>query len=60
MNDTKDLVSAMIDYHLMLKVKSMMDQFMEGLNEMGVLQKIQEQPLLWEPLQNCFFVQIPY
>ena len=53
MNNTKDLVSAMIDYHLMLKVKSMMYQFMEGLSEMGVLKKIQEQPLLWEPLFLC-------
>ena len=48
--DKESVASAIINYHLMIKVKSCMDQFMEGLQALGLLQKIQSSPSLWEPL----------
>ena len=34
----------------MAKVKCIMDQFMEGLKVLGLLDKIKQQPSVWEPL----------
>ena len=45
-----EVASAMVDFHLMAKVKCIMDQFMEGLNVFGLLDKIKQQPSVWEPL----------
>jgi len=45
-------LNALTDYHLMVKVKSSMDQFADGLNALGVLSKIRENPDVWE----SFFV----
>ena len=52
MQDRDGLVSAMIDFHLMAKVKCIMDHFVEGLKTGGLLDSIIQQPNLWEP----FFV----
>ena len=49
--DNKEEISrAIVDYHLMAKVKCIMDQFMEGLKEFGLLTNIKEQPTFWEPM----------
>ena len=45
-----EVCSALIDYHLMAKVKGVMDQFMDGLNAFGLLDHIKRNPPLWEPL----------
>ena len=50
MQDRDENASALIDFHLMAKVKSIMDQFMEGLKAGGMLDGIVQQPSLWEPL----------
>ena len=46
----KEVLSAIIDFHFMAKVKCVMDQFMEGLKAVGLLAKIQLQPAVWEPM----------
>ena len=51
-----EVASAMVDFHLMAKVKCIMDQFMEGLNVFGLLDKIKQQPSIWEPL----YTQVHY
>ena len=43
------LLSTILDFHLMLKVKASMDQFLEGLQTLGVLSEVKSQPLLFEP-----------
>ncbi len=50
MSDKSRLRSALVDYHCMLKVKAAMDQFAEGLQELGVLQLIKQYPELMKPL----------
>ncbi|KAL5491583.1 hypothetical protein EMCRGX_G016897 [Ephydatia muelleri] len=48
--DLKPLIlSTILDFHLMLKVKASMDQFLEGLQTLGVLSEVKSQPLLFEP-----------
>ena len=44
------MVSALVDFHVMAKVKCIMDQFMEGLKALGLLFKIQANPNVWEPM----------
>jgi len=48
-----DKASVLIDYHLIIKVKCYIDQFMSGLETLGVLSRLQHNPLLWKP----FFVR---
>ena len=50
--DKQEIISSLIDYHCMIKVKAVMDQFIEGLSVLGVLDAIKENPLWFEP----FFV----
>ena len=33
--DKKEIISALLDYHVMLKVKGAMDQYMDGLEALG-------------------------
>lgn len=40
----------MIYYHMMAKVKSAMDQYVEGLKIYGLLDKIQTNPDVWRPM----------
>ena len=44
--DIPNLKSALIDHHCMLKVKAAMDQYTEGLQQLGVLDLIQKYPHL--------------
>ena len=45
-----ELVSALLDFNLMAKVKCCMDQFMEGLTSLDLLSSIRSQPTIWKPL----------
>ena len=42
--DKADLQSVLLDYHCFLKVKSEMDQFVEGLGTTGVLNFLRNSP----------------
>ena len=50
LNDKSTLKSALVDYHCLLKVKAAMDQFCDGLQQMGVLQLVRTHPKLLKPL----------
>ena len=45
-----EIISSLVDYHCMTKMKAVMDQFKEGLAVLGVLKSIQENPHWWQPL----------
>ena len=47
--DRAVLSTALLDYHLMVKVKMEMDEFREGLQTLGTLDMIKENPSLWAP-----------
>ncbi len=51
-DDKSQLVSVILDYHLMVKVKCCLDQFMEGLETLDVLSRLQSNSNVWKP----FFV----
>lgn len=52
----KDAVrSARLDYHCLVKVKASMDEYMEGLDELGVLEIIKKHP---EAIQSLFVSDI--
>ena len=42
------IISTLLDYHLMLKVKAAMDQFIEGLENPGTLKEIRKSPSLFQ------------
>ena len=46
--DRHDLISSLLDYHLMAKVKTEMDQFKEGLQTFSFLDIVRENPDLWK------------
>ena len=48
LSDRPAVLSALLDYHLMIKVKAEMDQFKEGLQTLGFLEVVQSDPLLWD------------
>ena len=50
MGDKMGVKSALIDYHYMVKVKAATDQYKDGLNELGVLSMVQENPSVWKVL----------
>ncbi len=50
MRDQPALRSALLDYHCMLKAKAAMDQFCEGLEELGVLRMVRSFPAVMRPL----------
>lgn len=41
---------ALVDYHCLLKVKAEIDQFTEGLEDVGVLRFLRESPEVLKPL----------
>ena len=53
-SDCFDLSAALLDYHLMAKVKAEMDQFCEGLKTLDFLNAMRATPTIWEP----YFSQI--
>jgi hypothetical protein len=40
----EELIYALLDYHLLLKVKGPMDQFIEGLKNLGVYGAVSKNP----------------
>ena len=50
MTDKCALKSALVDYYCLLKVKAAMDQYMEGLDELGILEMLKEHPGVMRPL----------
>ncbi len=48
MEDKSKLTSVLISYHCMTKVKAAMDQFVEGLESLGVLEWIRSNPEKWK------------
>lgn len=48
LSDRPTVLSALLDYHLMIKVKAEMDQFKEGLQTLGFLEAVQSDPSLWD------------
>lgn len=50
--DCSRIINSLIDYHLLFKVKSEMDQYREGLRTFGLLEKLKKDSELWKP----FFV----
>ncbi len=51
-NNSPSIVSTLIEYHLQYKVKSELDQYIDGLNTFQLLAKIKSNSKLWKP----FFV----
>ena len=47
--DRPAILSALVEYHLMAKMKAEMDQFKEGLNVLGFLDTVRRKPDMWEP-----------
>lgn len=47
--DRLAILSALVEYHLMAKMKAEMDQFKEGLNALGFLDIVRRNTSLWEP-----------
>lgn len=50
LTDKREVITALVDYHMMLKVKCAMDQYMSGLEALGLLGRIQDNPSAWKPL----------
>ena len=46
----EEIAHAMVDYHLIAKLKCAMDHFMEGLKEYQMLDNVRENPTLWKPM----------
>ena len=47
--DRDDLLHVLVDFHLMSKVRSEMDQFTKGLCTFNFISKMKESPSLWKP-----------
>lgn len=47
--DRGDLLRVLLDFHLMAKVKSEMDQFKKGLGTFDFISKVQQNPKVWKP-----------
>ena len=52
LKDVADLVGLLLEYHLFVKVKAEIDQFLEGLKTLGFLGHLRKNSSLWQ----AFFV----
>jgi len=43
-----DIIQLLIDYFCMMKVKAAIDQYVEGLQDLGILTCIQQNPSEWK------------
>ena len=50
LTDKPVIRGVLLDYHLMIKVKMLMDQFAEGLNQLKVLDAMRAHPTLFKSL----------
>ena len=51
--DRAMIKSSLLDYYCLLKVKAEIDQFSEGLEDLGLLAMMKRQPSLFKPLFVC-------
>lgn len=49
LNDCSGIISALLNYHLLAKVKAELDQFKEGLNTFGFIDIVASNPNIWKP-----------
>lgn len=49
LGDRDELLSVLLDYHLMAKVKMEMDQFKAGLGTFNFLERLKNNPAMWRP-----------
>jgi len=47
--DRSDLLHVLLDFHLMAKVNSEMDQFKKGLGTFNFINHLKQNPKLWKP-----------
>ena len=52
LTDKTSMITSLIDYHLMVKVKAQMDQLKEGLCALGFLDLLMKTPEQWQ----CYFL----
>ena len=57
-SDFSEVRSALLDYHCMLKVKSAMDQFCEGLQELHIHDMIKQYPELMKSFFTSTFTVV--
>lgn len=50
MTDREELIDSLTQYHLLVKVKCSVDQFIRGLENVGILSLIRSNPEVWKPL----------
>ena len=50
MSNREELIRSLTLYHLIIKVKSSMDQFVDGLEDVGLLQLIRKNPEVWKAI----------
>lgn len=53
LKDVDDLVGFLLEYHLFVKVKAEIDQFVEGLTTLGFLGYLRKNPSLWQNFLCC-------
>jgi hypothetical protein len=47
--DVPGIIEALLDYHLLVKVKASLDQFIEGLCTLNFFDELKANPLIWKP-----------
>ena len=52
LSDRPSVINALLNYHLIAKVKTELDQFREGLDTFGFFYMVKRDPDIWKP----FFV----
>ena len=48
MTDVEDVIMVLLEYHLFVKVKAEIDQFVDGLKTLGFLGCLMKNPSMWE------------
>lgn len=50
MGDQEEITSILLDYHLIIKVKCCLDQFVDGLEVLNIHTELKRNPDLWKPI----------
>jgi phenylalanine-4-hydroxylase len=48
--DKQQIISSLLDFHMFVKVKCAMDQYIDGLSSIGLGDRITQNPSIWEPM----------
>ena len=51
--DKDNIITGLKQYHCMIKLQAEMDQFCQGLDELGILQYVREHPAVMRQLFVC-------